>query len=131
MKNKMSTILCIGVVCILLSGCGAENSSQGERDTEQSVQNQTVVENQSQDTKIEAGKYADGYPRGELITEQTFDLNLEPLGEVTFASYLPDDCENHCWAFVPVCDGSIHIRLIRSLLHSLLMYMQQRLLWLL
>ena len=50
----MSTILCIGVVCILLSGCGAENSSQGERDTEQSVQNQTVVENQSQDAKIEA-----------------------------------------------------------------------------
>lgn len=94
MKNKMSIMLCIGVVCILLSGCGAANSSQGERDTEQSVQNQTVVENQSQDTKIEAGKYAEGYPRGELITEQTFDLNLEPMGEVTFASYLPDDCEN-------------------------------------
>lgn len=39
-------------------------------------------------------KAEDGYPRGEQIAEQTFELNLEPIGEVTFASYLPDDSEN-------------------------------------
>lgn len=39
-------------------------------------------------------KADNGYPRGEQIAEQTFDLNLEPIGEVTFASYLPDDSGN-------------------------------------
>lgn len=32
----------------------------------------------------------DGYPRGSLIPEQTFDVTLRPLGQVTFASYEPD-----------------------------------------
>ena len=39
-------------------------------------------------------KADNGYRRGEQIAEQTFDLNLEPIGEVTFASYLPDDSGN-------------------------------------
>ena len=55
---------------------------------------------------------------------------VHPTTEV-IVRFLPDDFENHCWAFASICDGSIHIRLIRSLLRSLLMYMQQRLLWLL
>ena len=57
-------------------------------------------------------------------------LEVHPTTEVIDRS-LPDDCENHCWAFAPIYNGNIHIHLIRSLLRSLLMYMQQRLLWLL
>ena len=36
----------------------------------------------------------DGYPRGNRIDEQSFTVNLRPLGEVTFASYEPDTSEN-------------------------------------
>ena len=55
---------------------------------------------------------------------------VHPTTEV-IVRFLPDDFENYCWAFVPIGDGSIHIRLIRSLLRSLLMYMRQHLPWLL
>ena len=55
---------------------------------------------------------------------------VHPTTEVIDRS-LPDDCENHCWAFAPIYNGNIHIHLIRSLLHSLLMYMQLHLPWLL
>ena len=43
---------------------------------------------------------------------------VHPTTEV-IVRFLLDDFDNHCWAFVPVGDGSIHIRLIRSLLRVL------------
>ena len=35
-----------------------------------------------------------GYKKGALIADQTFDVTLRPLGEVTFASYEPDTSED-------------------------------------
>jgi len=92
--KKMNLVLCAVMVCTVLAGCSTKNAAQGERDTEQSTQNQTIAENQNEDAVADADKSDDGYPRGEQIAEQTFDLNLEPIGQVTFASYLPDDSEN-------------------------------------
>ncbi len=92
MMKKLIKIFLVTLLCVLLIGCGAENTAQGERDIEQSTQNQTIAG--SQEAEVETGKSDDGYSRGEQIAEQTFDLNLEPIGQVTFASYLPDDSEN-------------------------------------
>ncbi len=36
----------------------------------------------------------DGYPRGNKIENQSFQVELRPLGQVTFASYKPDTSEN-------------------------------------
>ena len=41
-------------------------------------------------------------------------LGVHPTMEV-IDRFLPDDCENHYWAFAPIYDGNIHIHLIRSL----------------
>lgn len=90
MKQKMSVLMCAVLICTLLGSCGADDATQNERGTEQQAQ----TESGTGTTDDGAKESDDGYPRGEQIAEQTFDLNLEPIGEVTFASYLPDDSEN-------------------------------------
>ena len=94
MKRRMSIWVCMVLVSTLLMGCGGDDVVQDERGTEQNTQSQMEVESQAGEKEADLGNEEDGYPRGELIVEQTFDLNLEPIGEVTFASYLPDKSEN-------------------------------------
>ncbi len=55
-----------------LQGTGSQGSGQGDS----------------------SGAATDGYSRGSLIPEQTFDVTLHPVGQVTFASYEPDTSAN-------------------------------------
>ncbi len=41
-----------------------------------------------------AGGDSQGYPKGDRIEEQSFEVDLRPLGKVTFASYEPDPSGN-------------------------------------
>lgn len=64
-----------------------------ENEQEQSRPDGKETENGSGDK--ENGKIAgDTYGRGAQIKDQTFQVTLNPLGPVTFASYEPDDRDN-------------------------------------
>lgn len=81
-RTGLAVLLCAWLAAAL-AGCGAEEE----------VQVEGVIVLQSEG-KEEAQEEDGSDPRGERIEEQSFTVNLEPLGEVTFASYLPDTGEN-------------------------------------
>lgn len=109
------------LTCVLLSGCSLSQTSPGDEISEgfPAVEEQKPPEDfgqtQEQDSSADDGgampdygaavtdygaaepnngTAARSYPRGNKITEQTFDVTLRPLGEVTFASYEPDTSDN-------------------------------------
>lgn len=110
MRNKITawkTVICIAV-CAALTACGSGNTAQEVKETETTVSRQSEIvidthredgpENTPQggsgnvsqngsDNGLEGGTGAGG---GRLIQDQTFEVELAPLGKVTFASYEPD-----------------------------------------
>lgn len=93
MKKKMGVILCAVLVCTLLAGCATAEESKVLQEIEQITQSQTE-EPVDERPESKENDEQNEYPRGGLIAEQSFELNLEPIGEVFFASYMPDDSEN-------------------------------------
>lgn len=75
-------------------GTGAGSESQGTKDQGQG----TRAGSESRGTKDQgqgtAAGQEDMYPRGDKIEDQSFQVELRPLGQVTFASYEPDTSEN-------------------------------------
>ncbi len=103
MSSKyLSTIYII--ICLLLSGCGMRDHSvknvttalQNEEET--SDPNKMTEDLKERETSNAVQpffvKREDEYPRGIQISDQTFDVELKPFGEVTFASYAPDTWDN-------------------------------------
>lgn len=97
-RNYLSIIGVI--ICMFLSGCGLQDDPVKDSGTvlqsDEEVQSpDEVMENlngqENGDTlppffvDIE-----DEYPKGVRINDQTFDVNLNPFGKVTFVSYTPD-----------------------------------------
>lgn len=94
------------LLCLTLAGCSfssgslqeesGENHSGVEAQELDETQGQQIVQEQSAgegdgDVQSEADE---GYKKGKRIEEQTFDVTLRPLGQVTFAAYEPDRSEN-------------------------------------
>lgn len=94
--KKLYSMLAAGLlVCPILAGCGSDSDSKEDTPAVQQVQEQEGETEASADTESEAVQREEdgGYKKGALIKEQTFDVTLRPLGEVTFASYEPDSSE--------------------------------------
>lgn len=99
MPRKYLLSVCT-ILCILLSGCGAQAGSAKDMDTvpqskEEIQSSSEITEDFSQQeitntTPLFSVEMEDEYPRGTQIGNQTFDVELRPFGEVTFASYTPD-----------------------------------------
>lgn len=100
-KNLYLTAVSI-FACAALAGCSLSRDASEKApspDTPiQKTQEQEPAEDAGQEEASDpaasgggdAVQSFDGYPRGERIAEQTFELTLRPLGEVTFAAYEPD-----------------------------------------
>lgn len=97
------------LMSLVFSGCSlAGNSSESvkaeitpleETGSHESVEGNEQLSQQDNDAGNVEGSIVqeqayNGYPKGELIQEQTFDVTLRPLGQVTFASYKPQTSEN-------------------------------------
>lgn len=97
------------LMCLVFSGCSlAGNSPESvkaeitpleEKGSHESVEGNEQLSQQENDAGNVEGSIVqeqayNGYPKGELIQEQTFDVTLRPLGQVTFASYKPQTSEN-------------------------------------
>lgn len=97
-KNKKRYgMLAAGLfLCLVLAGCGSDSDSKEDTPAVQQVQDQEEKSKPPADIDSETvQKEADGgYKKGALIADQTFDVTLRPLGEVTFASYEPDTSED-------------------------------------
>ena len=107
-KKKLRIMAASLSACILLSCCSLsqvspkDEISEGFPVTEKQPENsgQTQEQDSSADAGAASSDYAaavpdySSYPRGDKIAEQTFDVTLRPLGEVTFASYEPDTSDN-------------------------------------
>ena len=105
MKRKL-TMLGLAVVIGLMSGC----AKKADIGLEALNGDNAVAENGSQGLiKIEDGSVVNGTDRmqqeaaGKQIEDQTFDVTLDGWGEVTFASYMPDENE--------AGDGDVYFKL--------------------
>ena len=108
-KNMTAPLLCMAL-CGVLTACGhkepshalspeqAESQSTGAEpeiriDTQEGSQSEQSSEHPIGSTAAPADS-AQGEAGYLLIKDQTFDVTLEPLGSVTFASYKPDSLQN-------------------------------------
>lgn len=110
-KNRNITVLGI-LACLTLAGCGlGDNSPKAspapQTQTQESSQplvidldpsSQETLSEQSASSASQTQPSPSGegneYKTGSAIEAQTFDVNLNPFGPVTFASYEPDTSEN-------------------------------------
>lgn len=91
-KKWQASLLCI-TLCGILTACGSGKESKAEdMENFETIQiNETDMGAQQENgTKEETG----GMEEKRLIGDQTFEVTLEPSGEVTFASYQPDTQQN-------------------------------------
>lgn len=96
MYKKKSLFLGSLMLCGMLAACGDNQGNNGEEqlgevwqeesDTEMLREQTENVPSQKQENTV--------LPQERQITEQTFDVELNSLGSVTFASYAPDVTEN-------------------------------------
>ncbi len=112
-KKNIRMILTTLLLSLALAGCGSDQAPAPEEETTKppvaektDTQEEDIPEDTQQETSREASVSGteeadnaqpaakDTIKKGALITEQTFDVNFHPLGEVTFASYEPDTSEN-------------------------------------
>ena len=108
-KKLTAPLLCMAL-CGVLTACGhkepshalspeqAESQSTGAEpeiriDTQEGSQSEQSSEHPIGSTAAPADS-AQGEAGYLLIKDQTFDVTLEPLGSVTFASYKPDSLQN-------------------------------------
>ncbi len=97
-KGFLSAVL----MCLVLCGCsltgGSSESVKAEITPLEEAAEQEMVEGDEQQSQQENGTSNEEggaeNPKGERIEDQTFDVNLRPLGQVTFASYEPQTSEN-------------------------------------
>ena len=109
--DKLTTLLLCIALCGALTACEqkapsrsqppeqTETQNTGEEpeiriDTKNNSQPDTQTAAQQEDNAEEPSDAANGKAGYILIKDQTFDVTLEPLGSVTFASYEPDPAEN-------------------------------------
>lgn len=97
MKKFVFVLLCSFMVGSALTGCGFGGQSTEEAEENADSESRTEeMENQSEETPEEAApeKSEEDFPKGSRIEEQSFQVNLRPLGNVSFVSYEPDTSEN-------------------------------------
>ena len=100
MKKRVSAVVISTVLSCMLAACGAKEQPlqvQEERIKTESHE-KDEVKDETNERKTEANtepseateEMATKYMTGNLIAAQTFQVELSPFGEVTFASYEPD-----------------------------------------
>lgn len=101
-KAVAAGILC----CALLTACGQKSDPEvtaEDRKTGSDIQielesadsSKSLAEESGSDSSESSPDSAEGGDTDErLIRDQTFDVDLNPLGEITFVSYAPDTREN-------------------------------------
>ena len=94
-------LICMLFLIVVVTGCGTKNNRTQE---EQHIE----VESMTQEEPV-----AEENGVGDLIEDQTFEVTLQPFGQVTFASYEPDTSENPLAdaAFCIEQDGKVLTRL--------------------
>lgn len=117
-KKWLAAAMCCITLCGTLTACGSSEKVQGTEETQESVQESELwingrPENSTlEGERAEDGMTSDGHPesgmtaegdaqpggeaRAGLIEDQTFKVDLKPLGDVTFASYEPDTDLDPC-----------------------------------
>lgn len=94
---NMKKITSIGIVPILTLGICSCSGTQSGR-IESSIPEPEIIEPQEESDNAVKEEASIGvetrYARGKRIDTQSFDVVLQPLGEVTFSSYEPDTSEN-------------------------------------
>lgn len=109
-KKAVFGIVSYVLACLLMTGCGSDTDSVQdivaedipEAEMGKNFGNEVKPQPGGGKTAEESGEevpsYLKGiettYPKGNKIKSQTFDVSLEPFGEVTFASYEPDTSQN-------------------------------------
>lgn len=89
-------------MCLVLCGCSLggdfSESVKAEITPLEEAAEQETTEGDEQQSQQENGTGNEEggaeNPKGERIEDQTFDVNLRPLGQVTFASYEPQTSQN-------------------------------------
>lgn len=71
-----------------------DNKNEKSSETKALQPESSTKNNQAQNIEEAAIDLDIKYSKGNLIEEQTFKVNLNSLGEVTFASYEPDTVDN-------------------------------------
>lgn len=111
MKRKYLSMMALFVMCSMLAGCqsGTNDGTEGETghvdyeesENEQQDQNEAETESQSSgmsqmgwDREQTDKMTVAGLSVDRLIEDQTFDVELESMGKVTFASFEPDKGED-------------------------------------
>lgn len=80
-------ILCEENQVYIISACGHKEADEGRTGAETAVQTEVINIDQSQDTTATSEPVETA---SNLIEDQTFEVTLNPQGEVTFSSYEPD-----------------------------------------
>lgn len=99
-RNKKYFHLMICILCLLVfAGCGpALDSGQSMTTVHRLVlpeqEQGFLIDSSNLEKEPELEQTEETYQKGKLIPEQTFEVTLSPLGEVTFASYEPDTSVN-------------------------------------
>lgn len=120
-KYKSIVVSCI-FLSLLLASCSKNatedklDSREGQESTKSEV-TEDAKDEEKEDKKDDSNEQADlsedGVKKGDQIKDQSFDVNLNPLGEVTFASYNPDTSGN------PLADVVFQIEKEGSVLQAL------------
>lgn len=75
-------LICVLFLMVVVTGCGTKKNQMQE---EQHTQTESIAKEEP---------VTEEYGVGDLIEDQTFDVTLQPFGQVTFASYEPDTSDN-------------------------------------
>ena len=94
-------LICGLFLMVVVTGCGTKKNQVQQ---EQHIQTESMTQEEP---------VAEENGMGALIEDQTFDVSLQPFGQVTFASYEPDTSENPLAdaAFCIEQDGKVLTRL--------------------
>lgn len=120
-SSRLSVFVLSILTCLALSGCGLSSSGDAGQEADASSPEQGEIgPGAQQGTDSDAGREAGqadpsgaeqdpsgdqsgalqsqtaiDVQRGKRIEDQTFEVNLRPLGQVTFSAYEPDTSENN------------------------------------
>ncbi len=86
-RKKLTAVCFCAALCGILTACGQKQGDASRQETEQTAQTEIINIDQSPETTA-AADLTEAPPK--LIENQTFQISLKPLGEVTFSSYEPD-----------------------------------------
>lgn len=100
-KRKLQLLFSSLLICGLFTACGDAGTvgeMEKDRETEDMTASDTTewagISDKPEKPRVDEGKPENMLPEERLIEEQSFEVELNSLGKVTFASYAPDMGQN-------------------------------------